>query len=182
MDKTAAAREQLVTALDLFLADRSPVSVHTLAGAAQDILERACRLRGVEPFISHIEATRPDKTQGALRRIIYEYRNAFKHFEDDDSDTLARFSDDKNDPILFIAIEDYILLMRRSTIPMQVFLSWYYALYPERLAPHVDRTFATRHFPNVLGLPRAEQKRLAREKIAEASSDPALTSHPLTET
>jgi hypothetical protein len=143
MDKTAAAREQLVTALDLFLADRSPVSVHTLAGAAQDILERACRLR---------------------------------------SGTLARFSDDKNDPILFIAIEDYILLTRRSTIPMQVFLSWYYALYPERLAPHVDRTFATRHFPNVLGLPRAEQKRLAREKIAEASSDPALTSHPLTET
>jgi hypothetical protein len=42
------ARSQLLTAIDLFFEDRDPVSVQALAGNARELLERLCRLRGIE--------------------------------------------------------------------------------------------------------------------------------------
>lgn len=47
-DQIELAAEQLGTAIELFLAERSDVSVLTLAGAAEEILGRAVKLAGGE--------------------------------------------------------------------------------------------------------------------------------------
>ena len=60
MDKLHIAREQLVTALDMFLIDASPVSVHSLAGNAREILARICEVRGISGFIAHAEREWPE--------------------------------------------------------------------------------------------------------------------------
>jgi hypothetical protein len=38
-----AARSQLLTAIELFFADKDPVSVQALAGNARELLEKLCR-------------------------------------------------------------------------------------------------------------------------------------------
>ena len=47
-EQIALAAEQLDTAIELFLSERSDVSALTLAGAAEDILGRAVKLAGGE--------------------------------------------------------------------------------------------------------------------------------------
>lgn len=47
-DQIALAAEQLDTAIELFLSERSDVSALTLAGAAEEILGRAVKLAGGE--------------------------------------------------------------------------------------------------------------------------------------
>ena len=60
--KGQIARRQLGTALALFIEDRDPVSVHTLACAGGEIAEYLARKKGKEPFADHILATFPDFT------------------------------------------------------------------------------------------------------------------------
>lgn len=57
------ARSQLLTALKLFFEDADPVSVHTLAGAAQEILESLCREAGVDPMHEEVVASHPGRSR-----------------------------------------------------------------------------------------------------------------------
>jgi hypothetical protein len=43
------ARSQLLTAIELFFADKDPVSVQALTGNARELLEELCCQIGVEP-------------------------------------------------------------------------------------------------------------------------------------
>jgi hypothetical protein len=180
LSKFVVAREQLITALDLFINNQAPVSVHTLAGSSQEILERCCRIADIEPFFDHIGRV-SGKSPKRLREIIHWYRNAFKHFRDDDEEALSQFSDEKNEHMLFIAISDYGRLTKRWTIPMQVFLAWYYELYPEKMSPSIDLGEAIHCFPDILGQPRELQKQRMREKITNALNNPELVGDPRTD-
>ena len=133
MDKMYVAREQLITSLELFLHDKSPVSVHSLAGNAREILEKICKERGVEAFIDHASDEFPQRKVNELYNIINEYRNCFKHNDPmrEDNASLVNFADDKNDHMLLMAIYDYEKAANRMTIPMQVFQTWYFTIYPE---------------------------------------------------
>ncbi len=55
------ARSQLLTAIDLFFNDRDPISVHALAGNAQEMLESLCRLAAVEPITELFLRDNPHK-------------------------------------------------------------------------------------------------------------------------
>jgi len=57
LDRVQVARRQLGTALELFIDDLDPVSVHTLACAGGEVAEHLTRKSGAEPFTSHVLAT-----------------------------------------------------------------------------------------------------------------------------
>jgi hypothetical protein len=186
MDKLHVAREQLSTALELFFANEKPVSVHTLAGAAREILERACRLAGKRSFIDDICDDLPDMTREKLYRIINEYRNAFKHYKPEDQERdeeiLKNFTDEKNDHMLFLAVWDYMQFAGRLTVAIQVFQAWYYSMYPDRLAEDVDVDHFTSALPKDLSArSRGEQKALARATVAWALRQPEILRDPKTE-
>lgn len=130
--KRSVARCQLGTALDLFLADNDPVSVHVLASGACELLDGLAEVEGADRFSMHILATFPDYGIDKLRRVQRKYYNAFKHLFElrnatarNDLDALEEFNDEVNDHALFIGWHDYMNLAQSLPVEAQVFQGWY---------------------------------------------------------
>jgi len=113
LTKLEVARRQLGTAFDLFIRDRDPVSVQSLACGAGEILDILAEQTGTEPFSTHILAARSDLDIVKLKHIRNQYWNAFKHATThkgeprDDAVLLNSFSDEQNDGALFTGWHDY---------------------------------------------------------------------------
>lgn len=182
------ARSQLITALDLFFADSDPISVQALAGNARELLERLCRLEGIEPMTDLLLRDHPDKQPRDMYAAINLYRNCFKHLADNDAAcraedqaTLDQFDDTKNDYLLFICIEDYIKLRKRSPVAFQIYLSWFYALHADILTDGAEAKRLLEYFSGITEMTREQQKRGALAVITRYSNDPSLLAHPDTE-
>jgi hypothetical protein len=139
LDKAKVARRQLGAALRLFIDDRDPVSVHTLACAGGEVAEHLTHKAGQQPFFSHALATFPDLNPKEIRRLRNQFWNAFKHAttqsgkERDDRKLLKRFDDLQNDHALFVGWYDYALAVNVLPVEAQIFQVWYFALHPEKL-------------------------------------------------
>lgn len=158
LEKLGIAREQLITALDMFLIDASAISVHSLAGNAREILARLCEIHDKGGFIAHAMREWPDLPRQTLLGIINNFRNCFKHLDRDDAHALAQFNDFQNDHMLFMAIYDYRALTGKMTLSMAIFYNWYFVTYPEKLIP--ERADFGSELKPILQAPRREQKRL----------------------
>src|SRR5262249_30309696 len=140
--KIECARRQLGTALDLYLRDRDPVSVHCLANGGCELIEVYAKKAGAKPFVSHILETRPDLDIKALKTVQRKYWNAFKHAlerhggdERDDDELLSSFTDEQNDVALFIGWYDYAQATKMMPVEAQVHQIWWIALHPDKLDP-----------------------------------------------
>jgi hypothetical protein len=170
--KRSIARCQLGTALDLFLADRDPVSVHVLASGACELLDGLAEVEGTDRFMTHILESFPDCNVAELRRIQRKYYNAFKHLLErgkaaarNDVDVINAFNDNVNDHALFIGWHDYMSLAHSLPVEAQVFQAWYFTVYQEKAAPNTDLEPFLREFSGVNALPRADQKEMLRKRI-----------------
>jgi hypothetical protein len=181
IDKRHIARSQLLTAIDLHFNNLDPISVHSLAGSSREIIEALCRKNSIEPFTPHIKRTFPEKTEKEIWKIMNLYRNAFKHADADDGEIIEQFSEEKNDYIIYVAVEDYINLRKASPVQMQVFQVWFCAVHEDRLADDVDKQRFRTAFPGILKLPRNEQKLAGKEMIASALLNEVLLADPGTE-
>lgn len=181
--KLDVARRQLAVAIRLFFDGRESVSVYTLAANAWEIVDVLCRNDGVD---SLSEQARENIPEGKClkRDYVNPYRNFFKHADRDPDATLEDFSDDKNDHLLFSAVEDLIRLEQRTLYECQVFQIWYLAVYEEKIATEaLERVLADVRaaLPNINQLSRSEQKRMGREFLYECCNDKELIAHPKTD-
>jgi hypothetical protein len=181
------ARSQLLTAIELLLADKDPVSVQALAGNAREILEELCRQAGVKPMTELLLDDHPGKPKKDIYAAMNLYRNCFKHVGDtekqrqEDQLTLNQFDDTKNDHLLYICIEDYGRLRGSMPIPMQIFQAWFCARHADLLT---DRSLAQKFldwFQGIQEMTRAQQKRGVAACIERFSDDPGLLAYPETE-
>jgi hypothetical protein len=188
LDKIQVARRQLGTALALFIDDFDPVSVHTLACAGGEIAEHLTRKVGGQPFVSHALETFPDLEIAELRRLQNQFWNAFKHAtahggkDRADRELLERFNDLQNDHSLFVGWYDYMLAVGSMPVEAQAFQAWYFALYPEKLDPNLDKSKYETLFPNLRDLSRKQQKSALRDAIAYARSNTAIMADKRTDT
>jgi DNA invertase Pin-like site-specific DNA recombinase len=190
LTKLEVARRQLGTAFDLFIRDRDPVSVQSLACGAGEILDVLAEQAGTEPFSTHILATRPDLDMVKIRQIRNQFWNAFKHATThkgeprDDAMLLNAFSDEQNDGALFIGWHDYGQVAGRLPISAQVFQVWYQVLADaeKRMNPDVDMIGAHRVFPGLVELSRKDQKRRLTRAIEKYKDDKKLLCDAKTET
>jgi hypothetical protein len=180
------ARSQLLTAVDLFFADHDPVSVQALAGNAREVLEVLCRQGGIEPITELLLRDSPGKERRDVYAAANLYRNCFKHVGGtettriENQTILDQFDDTKNDPLLYLCIEDYVRLRKAAPIPFQVFQAWFCALHVELL--HLNKVeIYSRTFPEIRTLPRDKQKELAAKQVVRCLSDQQLLSDPRTE-
>lgn len=181
IDKLHIARSQLLTAIELHFGGGDPISVHSLAGAAREIIEVLCRRSGVEPFSAHIKATFPEKSFQEIWGMMNLYRNAFKHADRDDDDIIEQFEEISNDFMIYVAVEDYLMLRKASPVPIQVFQAWFCAVHEDRLNEEVDKTPFRTIFPNIINLSRDQQKYMGKTAVAKALCDKELLSDPRTE-
>ena len=189
LTKVTIARAQLVTALDLFIRDKDPVSIQCLACGGGEVVEGLAEVDGIEPFATHILTTQPDMDRVAIKRLRNQYWNAFKHFyldpktktPRDDEELLARFDDTKNDTALFVGWWDYAAVQRKMSVEAQVFQVWWYALNEEKLAPDADLQVVRTAFPDIRRQDRTEQKRRLRRSVEKYRKDKKLLADPATE-
>ena len=187
-DKADAARRQLGTALQLFIDDRDPVSVHCLACGGVELAEHLVAKTEHPPFALHALETFPDLDRRKLVEIRNRYWNAFKHAtktgggaERNDGDLLAAFTDEVNDHLLFTGWFDYGRAVGCMPIEAQAFQAWYFAKFPEKAREDVDLEPYDRLFPSVLSLPRNKQKAMLRRVIARARLNREVMSDPRTD-
>ena len=191
MTKLEVARRQLGTALALFLEDCDPVSVHSLACAACELLTDLVEKSGKRSFNSHILASNPNETVKTLRQAQNAFWNAFKHAreldrktERDDAGLLVDFSDARNDHDLFAGWWDYSNLTGQFPHEAQFFVYWYLAVYPEDIGRYFSHLDAWQSiFPGLHEADRTEQKRRLRAAIDThrplAKDDPLIERRPL---
>lgn len=181
------ARSQLLTAIELFFADKDPVSVQALAGNARELLEALCRQAGIQPMTELLLQDHPGKPRKDIYAALNLYRNCFKHVGDteeqrqEDQRTLTQFDDTKNEYLLYICVEDYIRLRGSSPIPMQIFHAWFAACHVHLLAFQSRAQKFLSLFPGIQGMTRAQQKVGVAACIERFSNDPELLAYAETE-
>lgn len=186
--KLRIARAQLGTALALFVRDRDPFSVHSLACGGSEVIDGLACQAGIQTISTHILQTFEDIDLRKIRSIRNQYWNAIKHVSTqndravrNDEVLLQSFDDKANDPVLFSGWLDYLLLVKRLPVEVQVFQVWWYATNEERMNPDSDRTVFRSLFPGIADLDRPEQKRQLRRAIEKYRCNAKIFQDPRTE-
>jgi hypothetical protein len=186
LTKISVARAQLVTALDLFVRNKDPVSIQCLACGGGEVIEKMAEAAGEQSFALHMLKTQPQLDRWAIRKLRNQYWNAFKHvtgrdgLQREDAELLAWFDDTQNDAALFVGWWDYLKVVKRLPVAAQVFQVWWFALNEEKVTGGLE--VIRKAFPGIKRQPRAEQKRRLARSIEKWRKDRTLLADPATET
>ncbi|MGD0276953.1 MAG: hypothetical protein ABSB79_13030 [Syntrophales bacterium] len=126
--KLDAARRQLETAIRLYFNDADPVSIHTLAGAAHNILSDLNNKYGGNPMIVSDFMVK-DEHKVEIRKLINEAKNHFKH-ANKDPEVSIDFRPEVNDYVLFDSCEKYIELTSEKILYFIIFRGWFTYTHP----------------------------------------------------
>ena len=181
------ARAQLLTSVRLFFEDKDPISTHTLAGAASEILEYLCISQGEKPFRTYAKDANPNLTDKEYSKIANLFKNAFKHVGDTDKRrqmhqiATKNFDDTQNDALLYTCIFDYMLANKKMPIEFQVFQAWFCQAHPDKVSEDFSNLPSPLAFNNLSMLSRYMQKQVAIEVINELRKNEALIDSQKTE-
>jgi hypothetical protein len=133
LSKLDCARRQLEMGIELYFMERDPVSIHTLAGAARQLLVDINKYRGGKPLMTEIEALKeiviPGKEE-ELSRLFRKAENFFKHADLDPEATID-FSPEINEIVLLEATMKYHELTSETTPAMGTISVWFQARHPD---------------------------------------------------
>ena len=102
--KLGAARRQLRTSIELWFLNGDPVSIHTLAFAAHEILHRLLRVSGDSDLLFDSSLVRPEYRK-EFARLLKEDANFFKHAERDGKpDETKDFRPARNNVLIAVSI------------------------------------------------------------------------------
>lgn len=184
LSKQDVARRQLVTAIRLFFENEDPVSIFTLASNAWEVIDVLCNKAGVNSLSNESRDHTPKGKDLKKDYINSPYRNFFKHADQDSNARLKDFDGKKCDDILFLGVEDYIRLFKKSPVELQVFQLWYLAVKIEKVSGDALENVLEkidRIFPNIINLSREEQLILGQRVLDDAPIDAELLKDPRTE-
>jgi hypothetical protein len=184
LTKIAAARRQLATAIRLQFDGGDLVSVFSLAANAWEVIDTLCVRAGVDSLSVQTREHLPPGKDLKSHYVNSPYRNFFKHADRDPEAVIEDLSESTVDSIVFLAVEDYIRLLKRSPIEFQVFQLWYLGLYRNKIATaRLEEILESveSEFPGLTDLPRAEQIALGRKVLVEALKDKVLVEDASTE-
>ena len=164
VSKIDAATAQIKTAIRLYFEDRDPISVHTLATAAGEIIALICKARGIASmradFLSNIRPERQKEIIDALNKA----RNFFKHADQGDpNEILKDFTDDRNFIALIFVCNDLELL--GIALPeARMFGAWVSIVEPQLKQGKIPADIRA-IFGDIEKRPRAEQKKIGWDAI-----------------
>jgi hypothetical protein len=184
LSKIDVARRQLVTAIRLLFDEEDSVSVFSLAANAWEIIDVLCNKEGV---VSLSNQSREQISSGKDLKYDYinsPYRNFFKHADRDPEAVLPHFNESDVDALIFLAVEDYIRLQKKSPIELQVFQLWYMSIYSDKLTADalgeileiIESTF-----PDIGNLSRVDRLIMGKQVLLNAKADRKLQNDERTE-
>src|SRR6266478_417966 len=105
ISKTDAAKRQLETAIRLWFFSGDPVSIHTLAAAAHQVLDDVGRSKGSPTALRGLPGVKPAYIR-RLRELVSRYENFFKHADCDPS-ALLDFNPEATEMMILDAVLTY---------------------------------------------------------------------------
>lgn len=136
--KIEAAERQLITAIRLHFQESDPLSIHTLAAAAQQILVDIGKLRGIEGVMYSqevLDRIRPEKRRDWIKATRAP-QNFLKHAKDDGPDAVLDIHLEFYELLLF----DCVQLLRKLKLKedlsreVHVYKFWFHLKRPDYLA------------------------------------------------
>jgi hypothetical protein len=168
VSKIDAARSQLTTAIELYFEDRDPVSVHTLAMAAAEIIDRLCEARGLQSMRDHLLAEILPERRKEVGDALNKARNFFKHASSSKpNQVLADFSDDRNMLAISFAVDGFRQL-GLDTAETKAFKAWLMLVEPNIFLNPPPRDQLAAIFGDIWSKPRSEQKSYGRDALSIA--------------
>lgn len=141
ISKLDAAVRQLLMSIRLFAAAGDPVSIHTLASAAQEILESLAGKAGIKSQrVEVLESIKPQYKK-LVRDKLNKGKNFFKHADKDPHDTFT-FNTDANDFVIWDAARLYSKLTNERVALLVVFELWIQFKHPEVFKHSVEQSKA----------------------------------------
>lgn len=131
LSKFDVAERQLLQAITMFFRNEDPVSIHTLAEAASQVLYDIRETCGETGFLRDTDLIQEDMT-GLVSSLLSESRNFFRH-GDLDSDARHAFKPVFNHVSLIDAINMYSTIKKKYGPETFVFLVWYSREYPNHI-------------------------------------------------
>lgn len=128
--KQDVAKSQLEEAIRLFFEGRDPISVHTLIGAAHQIMRDVAYRRKIQYqcIIEMLPEKEKIKDKGWYT-AVFTPRNFFKHADMDDSVILG-FDPSENELWLLDACSLFGQIFQIQSKAVDAFWSWYQLKYP----------------------------------------------------
>jgi hypothetical protein len=156
ISKLEAARRQLDTAIRLYFSNGDPVSTHTLAAAAFEVLKDLDK-HGPKTgtFHDRIQVNVKPQYQKFVLNLFKESQNFFKH-ADQDPEKVLEFSLSWPEYFIANAVEKYRELSAEQSAEMVVYTLWFSFQNPHLLTPSMARHFA----PLQSGLKYRQDQRL----------------------
>ena len=112
------------------------------------------------------------------------YRNFFKHADRDPEAVYPPLKDSDVDSLVFLAVEDYLRLQKKSPVEFQVFQLWFMSIYTDKVSAESlsDIIGAIENiFPNIGSLDRTRRLAIGKKVLLDAWVDQELRNDPLTE-
>lgn len=169
--KLQAAKNQLATAIRLYFDDDDPISIHTLATAAGEIIDRLCESRGLpsmrDDLLKNIVADRRKEVVTALNNA----RNFFKHASgrSGPEEVLRDFSDERNLFAILMAA-DGLRLLGEKIPESRIFSNWLSVVEPSLFLNPPPRDTIEKIFGDIHNRPRREQKEAGRDTLRLAKT------------
>lgn len=124
ISKIDAAKRQLETAVNLYFQNADPVSIHTLAGAAHEILHAFCKTQDIESLLKSADMIRKGKEKEYIKKLD-EARNFFKHGERD-LNKLYQFAPEATEFFIWDACLMYKKITTEEPKLFRIFSFWFY--------------------------------------------------------
>lgn len=144
--KLEAARRQLETALNLYFHESDPVSIHTLAAAAHEVLTFIDHRHNPkrETLRDTLIAGVVDEYQPILKKRLLEAQNFFKHADRDPDGVLNNFGLFQAELLMLDGCFAYFSVARERPAIMQLYSVWAQLTFGSKWLRHSDGSPATR--------------------------------------
>lgn len=177
LTKKDVAQRQLVTAIQLLFDGGDPVSIYSLAANAWEVIDILCNKSGVESISNQTREHVPAGSDLKLHYVNSPYRNFFKHADKDSDAILYDFDETNVDSLIFLGVEDYLRLFKKSPIEFQIFQLWYLATNVEKVSPDSLKEIlqsVNSIFPSIRELTRKEQVLMGNKVLEDSLKDSDL--------
>jgi hypothetical protein len=157
VDKLNAAKRQLATAIWLHLEDRDPVSVHTIASAAKEIVDKLCEHNGVHNQIGRrqlLDLVLPER-QKEVGDALNRSRNFFKHLGANPQEVID-FNENENAMVIASAAVG-LKELGINLVELSAFHGWLKIAVPRLFKPEF-REYVHTFSPELIAETPAEKK------------------------
>ncbi len=163
LSKTDAALRQIETAIVLWFESKDPVSIHTLAHAAYQVLYDINKHQNGHCMTPDSDLVAPSMVKD-WKKAWKAWSNFLKHAEKDHNKTIL-FNPDVNDMLLVDVVSSFSRITKKTSPTLQCFFTWMVVHHPPLNEVLYDKVVEYDLVDNILSMNRDQYFREYLPKV-----------------